>query len=349
MEKRLELMGEQIDKIVRLDINCRGSADVIYEAARKRMKGPLAFSVAERLKETISRGDFVFIATGAPITYGVTETDGPIGASALARALDIGLGAKSILLTEKSLMKQIAGACRGGGMTETNVEELLRKRDRPLHAVCIKEVSVIEEEAKQEAERLIAQLKPKAIIAVELCSKNEKGIYHNASGTAKPSEQMAKIDHFFTQGNSQGILTIGIGDYGNEVGLGSIRDTIKQYIPNGAMCTCPCKGGVASGTDAELVVAGSISNWGAYGIAACLAAILNRMEVFHTGRIEQRMMEECVNEGAMDAGGSFCEPAADQISSDIHGYIVELMRVIVRKGLKGYEESRGLPVWGVPF
>jgi hypothetical protein len=55
--------------------------------------------------------------------------------------------------------------------------------------------------------------------------------------------------------------TIGIGDGGNEIGMGKIAwDTIRRNIPNGELIACSVP------TD-HLIVAG-VSNWGAYGLAA---------------------------------------------------------------------------------
>jgi hypothetical protein len=48
-----------------------------------------------------------------------------------------------------------------------------------------------------------------------------------------------------------------------------------------------------------LVVAGT-SNWGAYGIEACLAAIAGKPDLIHSARVEQFMLEECVRTGGVD-------------------------------------------------
>lgn len=57
------------------------------------------------------------------------------------------------------------------------------------------------------------------------------------------------------------ITTIGIGDGGNEIGMGKIAwDVIRRNIPNGARIACRVP------TD-HLIVTG-VSNWGAYGLAA---------------------------------------------------------------------------------
>ena len=57
-----------------------------------------------------------------------------------------------------------------------------------------------------------------------------------------------------------GVITIGIGDGGNEIGMGRIPwDVIRRNIPGGGLVACR----VATH---HLIVCG-ISNWGAYGLA----------------------------------------------------------------------------------
>src|SRR5258708_29221436 len=60
--------------------------------------------------------------------------------------------------------------------------------------------------------------------------------------------------------------TIGIGDGGNEIGMGKMPgETIERNIPNGRQIACRVA------TD-HLIVAG-ISNWGAYALAGGVALV----------------------------------------------------------------------------
>src|SRR5262249_31925838 len=60
--------------------------------------------------------------------------------------------------------------------------------------------------------------------------------------------------------------TIGIGDGGNEIGMGKIAwETIHRNVPNGGLIACRVP------TD-HLIVAG-VSNWGAYALAAGVALL----------------------------------------------------------------------------
>ncbi len=79
------------------------------------------------------------------------------------------------------------------------------------------------------------------------------------------TDRMSPAHWLFDEENRPGtrITTIGIGDGGNEIGMGRIGwETIRRNIPNGGLIACRVP------TD-HLVVCG-ISNWGAYGLAAGL-------------------------------------------------------------------------------
>jgi hypothetical protein len=62
-------------------------------------------------------------------------------------------------------------------------------------------------------------------------------------------------------GAQTGITTIGIGDGGNEIGMGKIGwDVIRRNIPSGGLVACR--------VPADHLIVCGISNWGAYGLAA---------------------------------------------------------------------------------
>ena len=58
------------------------------------------------------------------------------------------------------------------------------------------------------------------------------------------------------------IGTIGIGDGGNEIGMGKVLDSVKEHIPYGEKIACRI------GAD-QLITAG-VSNWGGYALATSL-------------------------------------------------------------------------------
>ena len=50
-----------------------------------------------------------------------------------------------------------------------------------------------------------------------------------------------------------------------------IKDAVRRYVPFGERCQCPCGGGIAPEQPVDALVVASVSNWGAYGIAAAVS------------------------------------------------------------------------------
>jgi hypothetical protein len=92
-------------------------------------------------------------------------------------------------------------------------------------------------------------------------------------------------------------VTIGIGDGGNEIGMGKIpHETIVKNIPNGDLIHCRVP------TD-HLIVAG-VSNWGAYALAAgvfVLKGVTPPADLFDPDR-EREILEVMVREGPLVDG-----------------------------------------------
>jgi hypothetical protein len=79
----------------------------------------------------------------------------------------------------------------------------------------------------------------------------------------------------------------------------------------------------------------NISNWGAYGVEACLAALLGEPELLHDGDTERRIIEGAVRGGAMDAVSGMLRPYVDGTSLEINVRIVELLHSIIHHRLSG--------------
>jgi hypothetical protein len=93
------------------------------------------------------------------------------------------------------------------------------------------------------------------------------------------------------------VMTIGIGDGGNEIGMGKLPwDTIRRNIPNGGLIACRVP------TD-YLIVAG-VSNWGAYGLAAGVSLLRGKPlgpELFDLDR-ERELLQVMVDAGPLVDG-----------------------------------------------
>src|ERR1700742_507917 len=98
-----EITGESLDRAVSIEMRFasglpRGVTTPLYDAARAAAGGSMTYRAAMALKERVKRGDHVLVVTGAGTPPGLPqgETDGPLGAAAVARAVELGLGAKPI-------------------------------------------------------------------------------------------------------------------------------------------------------------------------------------------------------------------------------------------------------------
>ena len=190
------------------------------------------------------------------------------------------------------------------------------------------------EEAKKQAKELLDRLNPKAVIAVERPGWNEKHVHHSGMGY-DISSVTAKLDYLYEEARERGILTIGVGDLGNEMGMGNIKEEVKAGIPNGGTCLCGCGGGIACDVKSDVGLICNISNWGAYGICACLAAIAGEEEVLHNGELEKRMIRACVDAGALDPVSGMLIPRVDGEPEEVNAYIIEMLRGIVRHATTG--------------
>lgn len=130
------------------------------------------------------------------------------------------------------------------------------------------------------------------------------------------------------------MLTIGIGDGGNEIGMGRIIDAVKEHVPYGSKCQCPCKAGIGAVTETDVLVTANVSNWAATGIAACLAIKLANIDILHHGETEQKIIEACTEAGSIDGVSGYAKASVDGFSAKANGSIVEILRGIAERRIK---------------
>jgi hypothetical protein len=345
MKQHVFEVAEDIDRLITLDINRRGVISALYQAARKKIGEPLVLAAASSLNNSVALGNVVLIATGWPdrpwITPEIGELDGPPGAALLARSLHRALGIVPIFLIEAQLQPAMQAAARGAGFAVLSPDKAMEasKSLAPLHAAAVMSFPKDSAEAAVESEKLICKFKPKAIISVEKGSANKKGVIHNARGI-DTTACMAKVDELIKAAQKAKILTIGIGDGGNEIGMGLIAEAVRAHVPYGSRCACPCQGGLAPSVSTDILVTASVSNWGAYGIAACLAVLRGQPEILHDEATEQRTLREAADAGLIDGNTGYVDPGADGLPVTVHAAIITLLNQIVSNALK----PRGLAI-----
>lgn len=173
----------------------------------------------------------IFLTTGFYVA-GYAETDGPVGTVALSLALQK-LGYQPIIITDLN--------CKGFFEIEQ-----------------IPTIYIDYEAEKNIFAELISEYKPKGMISIERCGKNRFSKYANMKGISIDA-YTAPIDEMFVA--YQGVIpTIGVGDGGNEIGMGKIAGAISRKLS-----LEPCM------VSTDILVVATVSNWGAYGIVTALS------------------------------------------------------------------------------
>jgi hypothetical protein len=73
-------------------------------------------------------------------------------------------------------------------------------------------------------------------------------------------------------------------------------------------------------------VLASVSDWGAYAIAACLAYLKRDPAVLVTGDVYRRVCEDAVRAGAIDGPTRYATPHVDGIDPGFNAALLEVMR-----------------------
>jgi hypothetical protein len=324
-----EVIGKLLDTLVNIDITGRGVIDKLYAAAYERTGEPLVFKAARELKKSVAENDVVIIMTGfrVPPLF-IQETDGPQGAASIARAVSVCLGGKPVLVTEpvRTSLRILRSVVRGIGL---NVIPINKIRVEAKHTASVIGFTMDEKMAEENAKKLLDELKPSAVIAIEKAGRNSNNVYHNMGGL-DISRYHSKVDYIVVEARKRGILTIGIGDGGNEVGMGLIEDAVRKFVPYGDKCRCPCGGGIAAATRTDVLVTAAISNWGGYALSGMLSKICDKPEGIHEQEHEDLMATLSVNEGAVDSNKQLVVRYVDGAELNVHKSILTLIHRILK-------------------
>ncbi len=238
-------------------------------------------SVAERSHLSVQIVTGFYIVTADPPCG---ETDGPLGAVFLARAFH-NIGGNVWLLADPFCADSLVS-----GVTASGVHErfIVRNEEPPpegaFSGLYLKspngwapiDTTIAVERVGPAADERCYTMRGRDITAHMLPA-------HHLFGTAPRSDQPR--------------ATIGIGDGGNEIGMGKIpHETIVKNIPNGDRIHCRVP------TD-HLIVAG-VSNWGAYALAAGIYVLRDvepPPDLFDPDR-EREILEVMVHEGPLVDG-----------------------------------------------
>jgi hypothetical protein len=260
----------------------------------------------------------VAVVTGFYIPHATPpcgETDGPLGALFLARALTP-LGIRVALVTDAFCGPALEAGLAACGLAkdvplvilppfaqpwdtflQTDWQTFVRSTFGLTHLIALERVGPSHTLASLER-----QLGPAASADVKQefvrdLPPEHQDRCHTMRGL-DITEQMSPAHLLFeaVQGRP-GMTTIGIGDGGNEIGMGKMPwPVIRRNIPRGGLVACRVP------TD-HLIVCG-VSNWGGYGLAAGVSLLRGRRParaLFDLPR-EQELLELLVAQGPLVDG-----------------------------------------------
>ena len=291
--------ADPIDAILALDLG--GRSIVSFFSPGAAVAAARALAGAKR----------VVIVTGFSVPPGTPETDGPPGAAVLGRALRF-LGARVRYVTDRAPATPLAAALE----TLEEPSEVNVYPDRP------------------DAARIVLDReRPTHLVAIERPGRSRSGDYLSARGESIAKWNRPLDDLFLAaravprrrgaragprrSGRTASVTTLAVGDGGNEIGMGNVRARLAR---GGRLMAR-----IASVVPVDHLVVAGTSNWGAYGVVAALERLSGR-PLLHTGAVERRLIQACIDAGAIDGIARTREPSVDGLPANVHAAIVDLLR-----------------------
>jgi D-glutamate cyclase len=215
------------------------------------------------------------------------ETDGPLGAVFLARAL-VPLGIRVAIATDAFCTTAVdAGLamCRLSGQVQVVT------LPPPAEAKAMGPAAYCEQ-----FRRATAGLGLRHLLAIERVGPNRSDRCRTMRGI-DITDRMSPAHWLFEAAPEGGVTTIGIGDGGNEIGMGKIAlDVIRHNIPRGDLIACR--------VPADYLIVAGVSNWGAYGLAAGVYHLRGAAPpaLLFDADVERRLLATMVERGPLVDG-----------------------------------------------
>jgi D-glutamate cyclase len=288
----------------------RGNKWAMYSIARNAAPAPLVLETARMFDRAPAR---VLIVSGAavPKHMPLGENDGPIGSVVLAKSLSA-IGHSVAILTDPACAGPFEGLIR---YLDISVEVFqIGLEDRPM------------QDRMVEANDLF--------IAIERLGGNVNGNLYGVNGNPRGGMR-ANLDHLFRTARALGKPTMAIGDGGNEIGFGKIRDRLEREMPEYAYKdVTPCGGGIYSAMETDTLLVANSSNIGAYGVTAALALLRQDPSLCHTPELDYALAHVGAGLGLVDGVNGELRPWCDGIPPEANAAVVQVMLNIVERTLE---------------
>ena len=279
-------MSETIEDII-LDQDKRGVAQL-----RPHLPADFCSQAAQYIMDhpgnvAITTG-FYILSAGSP------ETDGPAGAIAIGNALQA-LGRKVTYITDSYTTPVLRG------MLEDGTEVV----DFPIAGI---------DASRKATSEILARLDLSLIISIERCSRTNDDAYLNMR-YVDITPYTARLDYLF----EAGIPSVGIGDGGNEIGMGNLVEFIPQVetLPNDPAVT-----------KVDRLIISSVSNWGGYGLVAALSRLAGQ-NLLPTVENETVLIKRSVDMGAVDGTTGDHSYFVDGFTTEENGELLARLHAVV--------------------
>ena len=273
MQRKMKSLAQALDGFMALDLTGLGIIGVLTRALKEKQPGPMCLGAARFIAQALENSPGpALIATGFPMGGGFAETDGPVGAAMLARALVTGFGRRSVIVTDENWLEIQSAACLGAGLMPVMLGDQTPGEVPYLNQVYLQPVPKDEIACQELNQRLLASLDPSLMVAVERPGRNHNGACHGLNGRPLTG-WVADLDHLFILAREQKRSILAVGDGGNELGMGLVAHALPEIMPQAVDCGCGCGGNVTASFCADFLVVASVSNWGVTGIISGLALL----------------------------------------------------------------------------
>uniref|UniRef100_A0AAR2KEH8 D-glutamate cyclase, mitochondrial n=1 Tax=Pygocentrus nattereri TaxID=42514 RepID=A0AAR2KEH8_PYGNA len=273
---------------------------------------------------SLSYSSSVLITTGFPTHYmhnPPEETDGPPGAIAMAAMLQA-LNKHVVMVIDQRALE----------MNQWIMQDAV---DRGVIKSAVPMMS-FDSSGPDSALRFLCHdgdpSKPRYdhLVAIERSGRASDGNYYNMRGVNIKHLVDPIDDLFITASAVPGITTTGIGDGGNELGMGKLKKAVKAYMPNGSLIACDVA--------ADFAITAGVSNWGGYAVA-CALYILNLCS------IHRRYVQKGLGLLPTPEQHSLWAASLPSVAKE-----EEMLHILVKYGVRsGKTANLGLEVDGLTF
>jgi len=229
----------------------------------------------EKATQLLTKASHIIIVTGFYIKKAdAPETDGPPGAVVLGRAL-VRAGKSATLLTDS--------------------------RNYSCLEACAKSVNGPAVISVDDYEKIPADID--LLVFIERPGHAADGRYYDMKGT-DITDVLAPLDKAADVFLKRGIPVLGIGDGGNEAGMGLLYDALSARLPDYESCL--------SRVSATVCLPVGTSNWGAYALTAALSMFYRQWLGPDYGE-EGIMLSAMLDAGAVDGVTGRADKSVDGI------------------------------------